>query len=116
EKGVVWKQAHFNDLYEAQQEINILEIDLRNKNIDIDFVGLASGLKVTSEFVTEEDAIGGINGSYFDMKNGGSTTFFKVENEVINAGRVSNKSKSDVRLNGAITISTNEKGDEIVDI
>jgi len=116
EKGVIWKQAHFNDLYEAQQEINILEVDLRKKNINIDFAGLASGLKVTSDFVKEENAIGGINGSYFDMKNGGSTTFFKIDNKVINEGRTLSGSKPDVRLNGAITIDTDVKGKEIIDI
>lgn len=116
ERGVVWKQAHFNNLYEAQQEVNILEVDLRNKNIDIDFAGLASGLKITSDFVKDEKAIGGINGSYFDMKNGGSITFFKVDNEVVNEGRVSSNSKSDVRLNGAMIIRVDEKGKEQVDI
>lgn len=114
EKGVVWKQAHFDDLYQSQQEINILEVDLRKKNINIDFAGLASGLKITSEFVNEENAIAGINGSYFDMKNGGSTTFFKIDDQVINEGLA--RSKPDVRLNGTITIDTNEKGKEIVDI
>jgi len=115
-KGVVWKQVHLDDLYNSQQEINILEVDLRKKNIDISFTGLANGLKITSDFVQEEDAIGGINGSYFDMKDGGSITYFKVNGEVVNQSLASTRSKLDLRLNGAITIDANHGKGALVNI
>jgi len=116
EKGVVWKQAHLDDLYNSQQEINILEIDLRRKNIDVSFNGLANGLKLTSDFVQEEGAIGGINGSYFDMKDGGSITYFKVNGEVVNESLASARSKLDLRLNGAIIIDADHGKGALVNV
>lgn len=115
EKGVVWKQVHFDNLYQAPQEINILEIDLRKKNIDIDFAGIANGLEITSEFVKDENAIGGINGSFFDITNGGSTTFLRIDNKVVNTTTMNKGKERSDRTNGAITIKR-VNGRENIDI
>lgn len=115
EKGVVWKQAHFDDLYQAHQEINILEIDLKKKKIDIDFAGLATGLELTSDFIKNNDAIGGINGGFFDIKDGGSVTFLKIDNKVVNTTTMNTGEERSDRTNGAIIINGNS-GKENIDI
>lgn len=115
EKGVVWKQAHFDDLYEAHQEVNILEIDLRKKKIDIDFAGLSTGLELTSEFIKNSNAIGGVNGGFFDVKDGGSVTFLKIDSKIINTTTMNSGEVRSDRTNGAIIIN-GDTGRESIDI
>lgn len=115
EKGVVWKQAHFTNLYQAPQEVNLLEIDLRKKNINIDFAGISDGLEITSEFVKDENAIGGINGSFFSISNGGSTTFLRIDGKVVNTTTMNKGKERSDRTNGAITIKR-INGRESIDI
>lgn len=85
-KGIVWKQANIKNLFDSQQEINIIEIDLKNKKNakKIRLAALANGLEKTSALAQQHDAIVAINGGFFDMKNGGAVDFIKVDNQVIN--------------------------------
>jgi len=115
EKGVVWKQAHFDNLYQAPQEVNLLEIDLRKKKIDVDFAGIPDGLKITSGFIKDENAIGGINGSFFNISDGGSTTFLRIDGKVVNTTTMNKGKERSDRTNGAITIKR-VNGRENIDI
>lgn len=83
-KGVVWNQGHFNNLFNSVQEINWVEIDLKKNNKNIHIAAEPSVLKSTSEFAKEEDALVAINASFFDMKNGGSVDYLKVNGNIIN--------------------------------
>jgi exopolysaccharide biosynthesis protein len=85
-KGIVWKQVHLN-LFSSNQNINILEIKLSRKN------RIALGyehklLKPTSEFGKAANAIAAINGTFFDVKNGGSVDYLKVNDSVIATNRL----------------------------
>jgi exopolysaccharide biosynthesis protein len=86
-KGLKWKHCWFNkNLFKANQNINILEIDPHKK------ISLALGyetklLKHTSEFGEAAGALAAINGSFFDVKNGGSMDLIRVNGEVINGNR-----------------------------
>lgn len=43
----------------------------------------ASELKPTSQFAAEHQALAAVNAGFFDMKNGGSVTYLKVDGQVI---------------------------------
>jgi hypothetical protein len=63
-------------LFGSRQSINILEVKLKGKNR----VGLGEEpqkLKGTSEFAAERHAIAAINGTFFDMRHGGSEDYFE---------------------------------------
>lgn len=86
-KGVVWKQGHFNDLFDSEQEINYVEIDLKKNLKKLYLAAEPSQLKLTSQFALEHRASVAINGGFFDMKNGGATDFIQVDNKVVNRTR-----------------------------
>ncbi len=86
-KGIVWKQGHFNDLFDSEQEINYVEIDLKKNLKNLYLAAEVSKLKPTSQFALEHQALVAINGGFFDMKNGGATDFIQVENKVVNRTR-----------------------------
>ena len=77
--GVKWKHYWFkNNLFNSNQNINILEINPRRK------VKMALGyetktLKPVADFAAESNAIAAINGGFFDVKNGGSVDLIKVD-------------------------------------
>lgn len=82
-RGIIWKQHLFNgDLFNSNQSVNMLEVRKQKK------VSFAIGyeekeLKPTSAFGKEADAIAALNGSFFDMKNGGSVDFIKSKGKII---------------------------------
>lgn len=83
-KGIVWKNTHFIDLFKSEQEINIIEIDLKKHTKKIRLEALPQSREYTSTMAKNKNAIVAINGGFFDMKNGGAVDFIKVNNEVIN--------------------------------
>lgn len=107
--GLTWTQAHFDNLFGAQQQINIVEIDLNTPQRKLAFAGLSKGLKNTSEFAKENDALAAINATFFDMKNGGSITFLKIGGTVINETTLLNPDQTNhERANGALVIDQNK--------
>src|SRR5690606_3034712 len=87
DKGVVWKQGHFDNLFGNQQDINFVEINLRKYRKKIHIAADSVQLDSTSRIAVAPDAIVAINGGFFDMQNGGSVDFGKVGGEVINHTR-----------------------------
>lgn len=83
-KGIVWKQAHFHNLFGGEQEINLIEIDLKRHLKKLRLAGISKGTKLTSTFAQENNAVVAINGGFFNTKIGGATDFIKIEGEVIN--------------------------------
>jgi exopolysaccharide biosynthesis protein len=88
-KGITLKQYHFTNktLFKSNQHISILDVTLKRKN------SIALGyehklLKPTSEFGKTAHAIAAINGTFFDVKNGGSVDYLKVSDSVISTNRL----------------------------
>ena len=99
-KGVVWKSAQVQ-LYDSPQSINILEIKPKKKN-QLGIAYCIDTLITTSSLCEQASAIAGVNASFFDMKNGGSVDYMKVDGKVIHQeGKVTvNNSNSAIIING----------------
>src|SRR5690554_1536332 len=82
--GLVWKQGHFDTLFSSVQEINYLEIDLKNRKRRVGLAGVAEGFKATSGFAKENNALAAINASFFNTKTGGSVTRIVIDGEELN--------------------------------
>lgn len=107
--GAVWKQTHFDTLFESRQEINLLEIDLNNPDRSVAFAGLSDGVELTSVFAQEADALGAVNATFFDVKNGGATTFVRIDGEVINETEMLLPNGTNhERANGALIVDGRE--------
>jgi len=86
--GIVWKQSTFKgNLFGSNQSINILEIE-KSKNIGISIGYDTKELKPTSEFGKESRALAALNGTFFDIKNGGSVDFIKAEGQMVQPNRL----------------------------
>lgn len=83
-EAVIWKYYHFSSLFNAKQSVTVFDIDLNNNKLKIDIPFVKSGFLKTSEGGASVKATAAINGGYFDTNTGGSTVFFKKDNEIIN--------------------------------
>lgn len=76
---------HFKDknLFNANQNISFLEVGASKNSPNIALGSEEKELKTTSVFGKENDALAAINGTFFDVKNGGSVDFIKVSGKVV---------------------------------
>lgn len=81
--GVKLKQHQFNQLFWGSKYVNILEIK-NKKKLKFSFDYEPKDLVLTSDFAKRKDAIAAINGTFFDIKNGGSVAFLKINHQIIN--------------------------------
>ncbi|KLT64573.1 phosphodiester glycosidase family protein [Pedobacter sp. BMA] len=82
-------QHHFkqNNLFGANQNISFLEVKNTGKKV---FFALAAEEKVlvtTSNFGKRDTALAAVNGNFFDVKNGGSVDFVKVNGKIVNTNQ-----------------------------
>ncbi|HLS95299.1 MAG TPA: phosphodiester glycosidase family protein [Sphingobacterium sp.] len=86
-KGLLWKQAHFDTLFDSEQEINFLEIDLKKYRKRLRLAAEPRQLKKTSEMALAHQALVAVNGGFFDTKNGGAVDFIQVDGKVVNTSK-----------------------------
>lgn len=86
--GIKWKSCLFtNKLFGYNQSINIVEVKPRRK-IHLNLGYEVKTLKPTSDFGKSKNAVAALNGTFFDVKNGGSVDFLKADNKIINGNRL----------------------------
>jgi exopolysaccharide biosynthesis protein len=85
--SIVWKHHHFNDLFNAKQYVNVLDIDLNDTSIKIDIGFQEPALLTTHEIAEREKAVAAVNGNFFHTEEGGSVCFFKKNGHIIDTSR-----------------------------
>jgi exopolysaccharide biosynthesis protein len=103
--GVRLKSYAFsNNLFNSNQYISFLEIKQRKKN-HISVGAEKKILRVTSEFGQSANAIGALNGTFFDIQNGGSVDYIRSNGEEINSTRLNGRGERAVHQKAAILIN-----------
>lgn len=103
--GVIWRSHNFQnkDLFGTNQNINILEVKAKKRNRF--FIGFEEiELKQVSEFANRSGAIAGINGTFFDVKKGGSIDYIRVEGQTKTKNRLSAAGKRDPKHQTAAVV------------
>jgi len=98
-RGIILKQALFPKLFGESQSVNLLEVDLNRNKIKISIAADPAQRILTSTFAKENSAVAAINGTFFDMKNGGSWMLIRQNGKTINPTKTYSE-----RSNGAFTI------------
>ena len=96
-EGLTHKQAQIKGLFNSVQSINLIEIPRSAKRK----IGVAGnqGMKKTSQQASEKGALAAINGTYYNMKVGNSTCYYKINRELID-NTLDSEFKN--RVNGAV--------------
>jgi exopolysaccharide biosynthesis protein len=117
--GLQWKSYHFNqrELFASNQHVSILQTKLDNKNIQFAFgsadIQVPEGdtlrkLKPTSILALENNALGAVNGGFFNTKRGGSVDFIKINKKILDSASYSVKKEMPEHSLSAITIDNNK--------
>ncbi len=86
--GVTLKTHWFNNnLFGSNQNVSILEIKPKKK-LMFDLGYDAKKLITTSDFGRNTNSLAALNGTFFDIANGGSVDFIKSDDVVINENRL----------------------------
>jgi exopolysaccharide biosynthesis protein len=92
--GIHLKQVWFRGktLFNSNQFISILEVKERRNNT-FSLAYEPKQKRTTSDFGSEQHAIAAINGTFFDVKNGGSVDYIKANGQIINENRLDKENK-----------------------
>jgi len=86
--GVVLKTFWFqNTLFNSNQFVSVLEIK-QKKKLEFDIGYDVKKLIKTSDFGKQANAVAALNGTFFDIANGGSVDYIKSDGIVINENRL----------------------------
>jgi exopolysaccharide biosynthesis protein len=92
-KGVLLKTFWFNkSLFSSNQNVSILEIKQKNSLL-FDLGYNSKVLLKTSDFGKQNNAIAALNGTFFDIANGGSVDYIRADGLVINENRLGKSGK-----------------------
>ncbi len=89
-KQVILFRHHFDqkNLFAANQNISFLEIKNTGRKAVFAIGAEEKELITTSNFGLRDTAIAAVNGNFFDVKNGGSVDFVRVNGKTINTNRL----------------------------
>jgi len=81
---------HFDqkNLFAANENISFLEVKNSGRKAVFAFGAEEKELITTSNFGIRDTAIAALNGNFFDVKNGGSVDFVKVNGNTVNTNRL----------------------------
>jgi exopolysaccharide biosynthesis protein len=101
--GLVWKSAHttFNDT--IPQNINILIVSNRRRNISLVYSPQKN--ITTSEMASGSKGIAAVNAGFFNIKNGGSQTYIKTSGRIVDSDTASKWPRVE-NMSGSIIIDT----------
>ena len=97
QKGVVYKSLRIDNLYKGPQSINLIEIS-RSSKLRL-AVAHDNRMRRTSDMAQEHNAVVAINGTFYNMREGNSTCFYKVDKELIDS---TTAYEAAIRVNGAV--------------
>lgn len=98
---------HFNEknLFSANQNITYIEVKTKGEVISFGIGYEIKDLKTTSTYGKENNAIAAINGTFFDVKNGGSVDYIKVNGNIIAPNRLDKNNKRAMHQQAAVIIA-----------
>ncbi len=107
--GVKFKHYRSASLFNSNQSISLVEVKPRRKN-QFDLGYSEKQLIKTSDFGKSAKAIAALNGTFFDVKNGGSVDFIKANGQIINESRVGKDGQRAVHQQSAVFILNGKLG------
>lgn len=110
-KGVTWMNHHFKDssIFNSYQNIHVIKVDSKKKkNYKFAIVSAGDTLRLTSKLAQDHNAIAAINGSFFNVKSGGSVNLIKIDGELIDTSYTSKPGAYGFNQEGVVSFNDKE--------
>ncbi|HYK77048.1 MAG TPA: phosphodiester glycosidase family protein [Daejeonella sp.] len=103
-RGVKLKTYQFqSSLFGSNQNVSILEVKPKRKyHFELGFEKQL--LRTTSDFGKSAQALAALNGTFFDIKNGGSVDFIKANGQVVNENRLDKNDNRSIHQQSAVIL------------
>lgn len=105
-RGLVWKQAHTQALFNGWQHLNVLEVNPSKRTLSL--AAEKTTLVPTSQLATQKQALAAVNAGFFNMKDGGSVSFLKSAGQVIHFSDAKHVEENSFILGGALIWAQNQ--------
>ena len=92
------------NLFNSNQNVSIVEVKSRRRNL-LDLAYSRKELIRTDEFGKKENAIVALNGTFFDIANGGSVDFIKSDHVIINDNQLGKTGERSGHQTSAVLIN-----------
>lgn len=109
-KGLTWHHFHFSEkqLFQSNQNIHYLKIKNKRRGWLFQLVSAGDSLVHTSDLALKSGAAAAVNGSFFDVKNGGAVDFIKINGQVLDSSQLDAKGRLTFHQKSAIVIHNNK--------
>lgn len=109
-KRLVWHHVHFSDkqLFQSNQNIHYLKVKNGSRRWQFQFVSAGDSLFKTSNLALKAGATAAVNGSFFDIKNGGAVDFIKIDGRVLDTSRLDARGRLTFHQKSAIVLQDNQ--------
>ncbi|TAE26495.1 MAG: phosphodiester glycosidase family protein [Cytophagales bacterium] len=104
---VVWRESRFDTLFGAKQNINLVIFRNKPRRMQIAFASAGDSLRKTSWFGQKHGATVALNGTFFDVKKGGSVDLIRVDGQTLDTTLLDKTGKRAEHRQAAITIHRN---------
>jgi exopolysaccharide biosynthesis protein len=104
--GLVWKSSHTMLQDTSPQNINLLYVNLRKRNISIHYHPEKNIL--TSKQALDADAVAALNAGFFNVKEGGSVTYIRTGGKIPDTD-TAKKWTRNANMTGALAIEKGKK-------
>jgi len=104
--GLIWKSSHTDLDSLDRQNINILLVNLRKREIALQYDS-EKNLTVNSQ-ASPTDAIAAVNAGFFNIKEGGSVTYIRTDGKIQESDTAKKWSRN-TNMNGSVLIDTRGK-------
>jgi exopolysaccharide biosynthesis protein len=101
DKAVVWATFHFQqkEIFNANENIHILKFNTQQTDYKPYLRSAGDSLVRTSQLAKSDTSIlAAINGTFFDMKKGGSVDFIKIANKILDTSRLTKNKLAEHQL------------------
>jgi len=97
---------HFNrkNLFAANEHISFLEVKNSGRKAVFAMDAETEKLVATSEFGKRNAAIAAVNGNFFDVKNGGSVDYVRMDGKMVNVNRLDKNDNRAFHQRAAVVI------------
>ncbi len=110
-RRLVWREVHLDTLFRSKQNINVLVIKNRGRRPGLAFGSAGDSLKPTSWFGRRANAKAALNGTFFDVRNGGSVDLIKIDGHLFDTTRIADpKAPMPEHQQAALVIERNRVG------
>lgn len=104
-KGIKLRQYDFpGTLFGSNQVITVLEVKPGRKLI-LDLGYEPQVLRLTSDFGNSAKAVAALNGSFFDVKNGGSVDYLRADGRMVSENRLGPKGERALHQKAAVVVA-----------